>query len=63
MFTHSNFTDAAFRNCEVYSCSLDGSCIEGTDFGDTDTSLVRMNRCTYDEDIWNAEQNGSPITM
>ena len=63
VFTHSNFTDARFRNCEVYSCSLDGSCIEGTDFGDTDTSLVRMNRCTYDEDIWNAEQNGSPITM
>lgn len=63
IFTHSNFTDARFRNCEVYSCSLDGSCIEGTDFGDTDTSLVRMNRCTYDEDIWNAEQNGSPITM
>ena len=28
-----------------------------------DTSLVRMNRCTYDEDIRNAEQNGSPITM
>ena len=63
VFTHSNFADARFRNCEVYSCSLDGSCIEGTDFGDTDTSLVRMNRCTYDEDIWNAEQNGSPITM
>ena len=63
VFTHSNFTDARFRNCEVYSCSLDGSCIEGTDFGDTDTSLVRMNRCTYDEDIWNAEQNCSPITM
>lgn len=63
IFTHSNFTDARFRNCEVYSCSLDGSCVEGTDFGDTDTSLVRMNRYTYDEDIWNAEQNGSPITM
>lgn len=63
MFTHSNFTDATFRNCELYSSSMEYCCIEGTDFGDTDIDHVRMNRCSYDEESWSPGQTDPSMTM
>lgn len=62
-FTHSNLSGAKFRDCAMSSGSLQNCCINGTDFGDMSLSSVKKNGCSYDEQEWIAEQNGSGISM
>lgn len=63
IFTHSNFAGAKLTGCTMSSGSLQNCCIDGTDFGGMSLSSVKKNGCSYEEQEWQAEQDGSGISM
>ena len=63
IFTHSNFTEARILNTDLYSSSMNYCCLEGVSFDESNTSDVRMERCSYDESEWIADQEETIQTM
>lgn len=59
IFTHSNFTEARMLNTDLYSSSMNYCCLEGVSFEESNTSDVRMERCSYDEAEWTSEQEST----
>ena len=63
IFTHSNFAEAKLKGCTMSSGSLQNCCIDGTDVGGMSLFSVKKNGCSYEEQEWQAEQDGSGISM
>lgn len=61
-YVECNFSRASFSECNLGG-SMHRCCIDGTSFGCNDNGRPELRDCSYDEESWTAEMNGSAITM
>lgn len=60
VFTHSDFSNAVFRDCNFCDASIRFSCLEGTDFGNVCTNNTDAYGCVYSFNEWDVGEEPAP---
>ena len=60
MFTHSDFSNAVFRDCNFCDASIRFSCLEGTDFGNVSIDEADIYGCVDSFNEWDVGEEPAP---